>query len=94
MLKSSSWIKIGTYYERLYTLQGRRAKYSIDLDMPADRWAIYVNDVKCVENIYYITNAKKIVALFDENGYFKIPNGLRQPEEGEKPGILVADGGL
>ena len=89
-----SWIKTGTLYDRLYTARGNRAACTIDLDRAADRWVIHVNGRKCVDDVYYVTNAKKMVGLFDQNGVFRIPTGLRQPEGGESPRILLNDGGL
>jgi hypothetical protein len=88
------WTKISELYERVYTAKGNRATYTIDLDQSADRWVIHVNGHKCVDDIYFVTNAKKIVALFDASGTFSIPSGLRQPTGGEHPRIIAGDGRL
>ena len=82
------WTKHAELYERVYVSSGRRGVYRISLDKSADRWAIYVDDAKRVENIYYIANAKNILEVFESKGAFVIMNDLRPHPDGELPLIL------
>lgn len=86
------WNKVGELYDRIYTATRQRGSYRIDLDQAADRWVIYVNGTKRVDNIYYITNAKRIVEGFETDGSFAIPPGLRPHPDGQHPYILAMNG--
>ncbi len=43
------WEKFGKLHDRVYTAKGLKGIYRIDLDKSIDRWIIYVNDMKRVE---------------------------------------------
>lgn len=86
------WSKVGEAYDRVYTTEGQRGSYRIDLDQAADRWVIYVNGTKCVDNVYYIKNAQRIVESFEAYGSFVIPPGLRPRPDGQHPRILAMNG--
>lgn len=87
------WGKSGELYDRVYTAKGLRGTYRIDLDKIADRWVIYVNDEKCVEDIYYIKNAQRIAECFEANGKFSFPTDLRSRPDGRLPHILTFTSG-
>ena len=86
------WDKTGELYGRVYAAKGQRGSYRIDLDQAADRWVIYVNGIRCVDNVYYIKNAQRIVENFEADGSFAIPPGLRPRPDGQHPQVLAADG--
>lgn len=86
------WSRVGEAYDRVYTTDGQRGSYRIDLDQVADRWVIYVNGTKCVDNVYYIKNAQRIVDSFEAYGSFVIPPGLRPRPDGQHPHILAVNG--
>lgn len=87
-----TWNKVGEFYDRVYTATGQRGSYRIDLDQAADRWAICVNGTKCVDNLYYIKNAQRIVESFETDGNFVMPPGLRPRPDGQHPYILAMKG--
>ena len=87
---SLDWTKQGELYERVYVSSGRRGTYRIALDKNADRWTIFVDDAKRVDNIYYVTNAKRILETFEADGEFVFRHDLRPHPDGQFPKVLSA----
>ena len=83
------WKKEGELYHRVYTANGLRGNYRIDLDKILDRWVIYVDNKRCVENIYYIKNAQLIAEKFEAKGEIGLPSGLRPLPDGQAPKMLA-----
>jgi len=83
------WNKNGKLYDRVYTSSGLRGAYRISLDQSADRWIVYVDNEKRVENIYYVKNAQKILDDFEAEGYFALKN-LRPRPDRQVPIILAS----
>jgi len=90
------WVRLGDACDREYLSNGVRGSYRIDLDQPpVGRWAIYVNGVRCVENVYYVgkhDNAQAMAAYYDEMGKFVILAGAEDRPDGELPRILLPRG--
>ena len=79
------WTKFGELYDREHHARGVRGEYKIDIDMPADRWAIFLNGVRIVEDVYCVTNAERIAEVFDLTGTAELPVGLRPRPDGRIP---------
>lgn len=89
------WTKTGDRYP-VYTASGTRADFVIRLDRETDRYIVCVENLRCVDRIYYLDNATLLVAIFEREGTFRVPppEHLKQPKGGEQLRVLVVDGGL
>jgi hypothetical protein len=65
-----TWTEVGQQYSRVNTATGDRGTYRIALDMPADRWALALDNRRLMENIYDLREAKRFAQEYDNAGSF------------------------